>query len=148
VKITRDWRALVVLVVLFGVVAPLGFAQRRMGGGKGMPRYNPSTEVTVKGTVEKVTENTSPLGWPGTHLTVKAGAETLDVHVGPSDFLTAKKFEIAAGDQVEVVGSKIKYEGADALLAREIKKGDKSLILRNAQGIPQWSAGRRRETLK
>jgi hypothetical protein len=144
VKITRDWRVLVVFIVALGVVAPLGFAQRRMGGGKGMPRYNPSTEVTVKGTVEKVTQNTSPLGWPGTHLALNTGTETLDVHVGPSAFLRAKKFEIAAGDQVEVVGSKIKYEGADAVLAREIKKGDKSLVLRNAQGIPQWSAGRRR----
>lgn len=143
-KINRDLKMLLVLTVVWGVVAPLGFAQRRTGGGKGLPRYNPSTEMTLKGAVEKVTQNTSPPGWPGAHLTLKPGTETLDVHVGPSDFLAEKKFEIAAGDQVEVVGSKSKYEGADALLAREIEKGDKSLILRNAQGIPQWSAGRRR----
>ena len=143
-KINRDLTMFVVFVVALGLAAPLSFAQRRMGGGKGMPKYNLPTEVTLKGTVEKVTQNASPLGWPGTHLTLKTGTETLDVHVGPSDFLTAKKFEIAAGDQVEVIGSKIKYEGADALLAREIKKGDTSLILRNAQGIPLWSAGRRR----
>jgi hypothetical protein len=143
-KINRDMTRFVVLVVAMGLVAPLAFAQRRMGGGKGTPKYNPSTEVTLKGTVEKVTQNASPRGWPGTHLTLKTGTETLDVHVGPSAFLTENKFQIAAGDQVEVIGSKIKYEGADALLAREIKKGDKSLILRNAQGIPQWSVGRRR----
>lgn len=143
-KINRDLKVLLVLTLVAGVGAPLGFAQRRMGGGKGMPRYNPSTEVTLKGTVVKVTQDTSPMGWTGTHLTLKTDTDTLDVHVGPSAFLTEKKFEIAAGDQVEVVGSKTKYEGADALLAREIKKGDKSLILRNPQGIPQWSAGRRR----
>jgi hypothetical protein len=143
-KINRDMTRFVVLVVALGLVAPLAFAQQRPGGGKGMPKYNPSTEVTLKGTVEKVTQNASPRGWPGTHLTLKTGTETLDVHVGPSAFLTEKKFEIAAGDQLEVIGSKIKFEGADALLAREIKKGDKSLTLRNAQGIPQWSAGRRR----
>jgi hypothetical protein len=143
-KINRDLKMLLVLTVVLGVVAPLGFAQRRTGGGKGLPKYNPSTEVTVKGAVEKVTEDANPMGWSGTHLTLKTGTETLDVHLGPSDFLREKKFEIATGDQVEVIGTKIKYEGADALLAREIKKGDKSLILRNAQGIPQWSAGRRR----
>jgi len=143
-KINRDVTMFVVLVAAMGLVAPLSFAQRRMGGGKGLPKYDPTTEVTVKGAVEKVTQDTSPMGWPGTHLTLKTGTETLDVHVGPSAFLTEKKFEIAAGDQIEVIGSKIKYEGADALLAREVKKGDKSLILRNAEGIPQWSAGRRR----
>jgi hypothetical protein len=143
-KINRDMTRFVVLVMALGLVAPLAFAQRRMGGGRGWPKYDPSTEVTLKGTVEKVTQNASPRGWPGTHLTLKTGTETLDVHVGPSAFLTEKKFEIAAGDQVEVIGSKIKFEGVDALLAREIKKGDKSLTLRNAQGIPQWSAGRRR----
>jgi hypothetical protein len=141
--INRDLKILLVLTVVLGIASP-GFAQRHMGGGEGLPKYDPSTEATVKGTVEKVTQDTSPMGWPGTHLTLKTGAETLDVHLGPSAFRTAKKFEIAAGDQVEVIGSKIEYEGADTLLAREVKKGDKNLILRNAQGIPQWSAGRRR----
>jgi len=142
-NINRDMKILLVLTVALGIASP-GLAQRRMSGGEGLPKYDPSTEATVKGTVEKVTQDTSPMGWPGTHLALKTGAETLDVHLGPSAFLTAKKFEIAAGDQVEVIGSRIEYEGADTLLAREIKNGDKILILRNAQGISQWSAGRRR----
>jgi len=106
-KINRGLKVLLVLTVAFGVVAPFGFAQQRMAGGKGIPKYNPATEVTVKGAVEKVTQDTSPMGWPGTHLTLKTDTDTLDVHVGPSAFLTEKKFEIAAGDQVEVIGSKI-----------------------------------------
>ena len=142
-KGNRVLKVLLILVVASVVVLPAAFAQRRMGRGKGMPKYNHSTEVTLKGTVEKVSEQTGPKGWSGTHLALKTGTETLDVHLGPSAFLTEKKFEIASGDQVEVIGSKIKYEGTDALLAREIKKGDKNLTLRNAQGIPQWSAGRR-----
>jgi hypothetical protein len=48
------------------------------------------------------------------------------------------------GDQIEVIGSKVKYQGADALVAREVRKGGKALTLRNVQGIPQWSRGRRR----
>jgi hypothetical protein len=50
----------------------------------------------------------------------------------------------AKGDNIEVTGAKVKYEGADAVLAREVKKGDKTLTLRNAAGIPQWSQGRGR----
>jgi hypothetical protein len=32
----------------------------------------------------------------------------------------------------------------EALLGREITKDGKTLVLRNAQGIPQWSRGPRR----
>ena len=42
-KINRDLKMLLVLTVVLGVVAPFGFAQRRMGGGKGWPKYDPST---------------------------------------------------------------------------------------------------------
>jgi hypothetical protein len=78
-------------------------------------------------------------GWSGTHLTLKTEAETLDVHVGPSWFLTQNQFSFAKGDQVEVTGSKVKVGTADTLLAREVKKEGKALVLRNPQGIPQWS---------
>lgn len=48
-------------------------------------------------------------------------------------------FSFATGDQIEVAGSGIKLKGSDVLIAREIKKGDKLLTLRNSQGIPTWS---------
>jgi hypothetical protein len=107
-----------------------------------MPKYDPASEVTVQGTVEEVTEHTGPMGWTGTHLALKTEKETLEVHLGPSAFLAEKEFAFAMGDPVEVTGSKVKLEGADVLLARTIKKGDKTLTLRNAAGIPMWSRSR------
>jgi hypothetical protein len=104
-----------------------------------MPRYNPDAEVTVTGIVEEVKQISGRAGWDGTHLSLKTEAEVLDVHVGPSSFLVKQGFEFAKGDQIEVTGSKVKYEDADVLIAREIKKGDRILTLRNAQGIPVWS---------
>lgn len=82
------------------------------------------------------------MGWNGTHLVVKFDAETLPVHVGPSAYVEQKGFSFAQGDQIEVTGSKIKFEGNDVIVAREIKKGDMVLTLRNKQGIPAWSRGR------
>ena len=67
------------------------------------------------------------------------GTETPTVHVGPSNYLTQQGFSFAAGDQIEVMGSKRKFEGSDVLIAREIRKADKVLTLRNSQGIPAWS---------
>ncbi len=108
------------------------------------PMYDPATEVTVKGSVEAVKQLTGPQGWAGTHLSLKTDKETIDVHVGPSWFLTQSKISFSKGDQVEVTGSKVKFENSDALIAREVKKGEKIISLRNAQGIPVWSGGRRR----
>ncbi len=108
------------------------------------PRYNAATEITVKGTVEAVNQVTGARGWAGTHLQLKTENATFDVHVGPSWFLAKNNMSFAKDDQIEVTGSKVKFGDADALLAREITKGDKKLVLRNEQGFPVWSRGRRR----
>lgn len=45
------------------------------------------------------------------------------------------------GDQVEVIGSKVKGTDAVVVIARDVKKDGKVLTLRNAQGIPAWRRG-------
>lgn len=137
-KNLRVYASLFTIITAVGVAVPAAFGQR------GVRNYNPATEVTVQGTVEEVRQVTRGQGWGGTHLTLKTNQGTLDVHLGPSNFLEAKKFTISKGDHVEVLGSKVQYQGHDALIAREVTKGDQKLILRNAQGIPEWSGGRRR----
>jgi len=136
------WHIAVAAMILMGVALP-SLAQTA-APRKSAPMYDPATEVTMKGTVEAVKQLAGPRGWAGTHLSLKTDAETLDVHVGPSWFLTQSKISFAKGDQIEVTGSKVKFENSDALIAREIKKGDKTITLRNAQGIPAWSGGHRR----
>ncbi len=151
-KQLRNWNIHVLILAVLALALPLALAQGGGGQGKGkqrqgMPKYDPATETTVKGTVEEVKEvecQMCRMGTTGTHLMVKSGGETMEVHLGPTTFLTDKKFSLAKGDQIEVVGSKVKMNGSDALIAREVKKGDQKLTLRDAQGIPQWSGGRRR----
>lgn len=132
--------------VAVALLCAVGIAVSSQGqmSSRGMPMYDPATEVTVKGTVEGVNQVAGRGGWAGTHLTLKSEKETFDVHVGPSWFLTREKAEFAKGDTIEVLGSKITYNGGPAILAREITKGEKKLTLRNPQGFPVWSRGRRR----
>jgi DNA/RNA endonuclease YhcR with UshA esterase domain len=143
-KNSRIWASICALIVTTALAVPAAIAQQGMRRAWGVPRYNPSTEATVRGTVEEVRQVAGRRGRAGTHLTLKTDEGTLDVHLGPSNFLKGKKFAVAKGDQVEVVGSKVQYQGHDALLAREVKKGNETLTLRNAQGIPEWSRGARR----
>ena len=139
------WRVLFAIAVAAALIMPSAAAQVPRGTGRGTPNYNRSTEVTVTGTVEQVRQLARGSGWGGTHLILKTDNGTLDVHLGPSSFLAEQHFSFAKGDRIEVTGSKVKYAGTDALLAREVKKDGKVLTLRDPNGIPEWSRGRRRD---
>lgn len=43
------------------------------------------------------------------------------------------------GDQIAVTGSMVKHDGADLVLAREVVKGNDTLVLRDDKGNPVWS---------
>jgi hypothetical protein len=132
-------------LILSLLIATIGIgaqAQMEPGPGKHTSNYDPKTEVTISGTVDRVTQETGHQGWQGTHLFVKTDKGAIEVHVGPADYIASQQFSFAAGDVVEVTGSKLQMQDMDVLLAREIKKEGKTLVLRNAQGVPKWSRGR------
>jgi hypothetical protein len=124
--------------------------------------YDTTTETTLKGTVEEVKTvsgmmggggRTAPGGRPGAqgmammqgiHVMLKTDAETLEVHLGPSAFLKDQKIEIAKGDALEIVGSRVKIGESEALIAREVRKGQTSWTLRDASGRPRWAMMGRR----
>jgi hypothetical protein len=113
--------------------------------GKSGRTYDPSTEITFKGTVEEV-EKVDCHGrcGTGTHLIVKRDAEQVEVHLGPSAFLAEKGFKFAKGNAISVTGSMVKCMGEEFLVAREVKRGDATLKLRDSKGIPEWAGRGRR----
>jgi DNA/RNA endonuclease YhcR with UshA esterase domain len=100
--------------------------------------------MTVTGTVEALRQVTEPGPWAGTHVTLKTATGTLELALGPSRFMTQKKYSLAKGDQVDVIGAKAQFAGRDVLIVREIKKGPDTMTFRDAKGLPMWSgrAGR------
>lgn len=156
-KSSRNILGQAALAILTAFVVPAALAQGGMGQGMGrnmrMPRYDTSTVVTIKGTVQEVLEATmrsgrmsrmSSMGHTGLHLIVKTDKETATVLAGPSWFAKDKGFSFAKDDKVEVTGSRVKYNGTEAIIAREIKKDGKTLTLRNENGVPKWSRGPRK----
>jgi len=119
----------------------MGLALTAWAQGPGNRNYNPSTETTVKGTVEAVDQATGRRGFNGTHLELKTADGVYSVHLGPSSYIANQGFSFAKNDEIEVTGSKVTMNGKDTILAREVKKGGKTLTLRNVQGIPAWSGG-------
>ena len=137
-------KSLLSATLLATLTAIFAFGQVGQGPGKGTPVYDPQTETTTTGVIQEVKEVPGPGRSSGTHLIVKAGDELDDIHVGPTWYLKHHSCALAKGDQIEVIGSKVKYQGAATVVARQIKKGDKSWTLRDARGIPLWSRGRNR----
>ncbi len=139
-----------VIAILAVLAAPAAFAQGGMGRNMRMPRYNTSTVVTIQGTIQEVQEGTVQpgamgrmSGMGGLHLVVKTGKETVTVLAGPASFAKDKGFAFAKDDKVEVTGSRVTYNEKEAIIAREIKKSGKTLVLRNEDGVPKWSRGPR-----
>src|SRR5579862_3893493 len=90
---------------LVAVACALALAQQPSGGmkrGMRMPNYDVSSETTVKGTVQDVLYK--QMGrMNGTHLLVKTETETIEVYVGPSNFVTSQGFTFAKDDSVQVL---------------------------------------------
>ncbi len=126
----------VLFVFLFGMVLTV-VAQAPGNRGMGFGPYDTASETTVTGTVQAVQQHPGQRGGMGIHLLLKTKDSTLDVHVGPSWYLDKQGVQFAEGDTIEVTGSMLKTK--DGILAREIKKGDKTLSLRNAAGRPLWA---------
>ena len=74
---------------------------------------------------------------PGLHLIVKAETETVEVHACPVRFMKELEFALEKGDTITVVGSR--PEAGGVLVAREVTKGQTSLILRDKTGAPVWT---------
>ena len=135
--LTKKWKAVLLYWAMSLLLVASAVAQ-----GPGARMYDPKAEVTLSGSVEDVQQQAGQYGWSGTHLMLKADGQAVEAHLGPSSYVNGSGFAFRKGDQVQVVGSKVKMNGKDVLLAREVSKDGKTLILRNAQGVPMWSGAR------
>jgi hypothetical protein len=126
-------------LVLFG--QGLSFAQPPAGGPSGR-MYDPATVETVRGEVTAVTMAAHGGGrGPGVHVQLRTASGSLEVRLGPAWYLEREKLALGVGDEIEVTGSRVSANGQPALIARHLKKGDRSVSLRDERGLPLWRRG-------
>ena len=102
------------------------------------PKYDPATESKLKGVVEELKFVPPSGGKPVAYLVMKSGTDSVQVFLCPKKFLEDMGVEFKANDEIEVTGSKVKQDGADLTLAREVVKGGDTLTLRFKDGKPAW----------
>lgn len=141
-------RSIVGVVLLSFVLVPSTvFSQDR-------PTYDTTAEYTVTGVVDDLKGGRSAMYWfskvhtlgfghmraPDKQLLLKTDSETLAVQLGPAAFLDEKDVEIRKGDTLEVTGSRVTSGPSPVILARQLRKGSTTWVLRDPAGQPLWSS--------
>ena len=112
---------------------PMGPAMGGMPCHGGM--VDPAALETLQGTATAVNHYG---GHQGTFVTLQTAQETLEVHLGPAWYLQDQGFELATDSPIEVTGFRSSWHGQSMLMASEVKQGDRTLQLRDANGYPLW----------
>jgi len=107
----------------------------------GAPKYDATTETKMKGTVEDLKVPEKGHEKEIVHLVMKNGDETVDIYLCPKSFMDDMGVTFSKGDEIAFTGSKVKQGGADMVLAREVVKGQDTLVLRDDKGKPVWNFG-------
>ncbi len=114
--------------------ATTALSQKAPPADTSLPKYDLQTEGKTKGVVDEV--RLVPWGAKKevTELILKIGDDKVRISVCPKPFISFSK-----GDEVAITGSKVKQEGSEVILAREMVRGTDTLMFRDNKGNPVWN---------
>ena len=139
---TRSNTTLSAVAMLVACALPLTTVAAQDSAAAKMRTYDASSTVTLTG-VKVIRVDTLKTGdSPSLSALVESGTDSLNAMIGPVTFLASNSLTLAAGDMIDISGSKVSMAGRPSLIATEIKKGDTKVVLRNkATGAPAWPMG-------
>lgn len=104
--------------------------------------YDPGTVETVQGEVLSLGKSLSGNGRDYClNLTLNTSRGKILVILMPESYHGEKSLPIRPKDRLEVKGSRVTLPGTPAIIAAEIRKGERLLKLRDATGRPVWAVG-------
>jgi hypothetical protein len=133
--------SLLLLCAAPALPAPAGFSDQK---DTAEPRYDASANIDVMVVVTDLREIPTGNALSGLHLIVRpesarGNSETMDVYLAPDDYLKDFGCHFAKGDKIQVKGSKVKFNSATVVLAREVRLETTTVYLRDEHGVPYWS---------
>ena len=123
---------------MYLVFSTPAFTQGAPAKGAASPKYDLQTETKAKGVVDEVKVFDFGTRKDFIQLILKDGSETVVVYVCPKPFEEEMGITFTKGDQISLMGSKVKREESQVILAREVVKGTDTLTFRDAKGSPVW----------
>jgi len=135
----KTWPAVVLILAWMAALTP-SFASQAAAPRASVPKYDAATEAVFKGTVQEVRDRQCPVsGGIGSHVILKLeNGSTIEVHLASKKFVDEYELVFNVGDQLEVTGSKVVFEGVETIFAREVKRGNDVYVFRDKDGKPVW----------
>jgi hypothetical protein len=124
-------------LLLFCVTTAL--SQKVSPADTSLPKYDLQTESKTKGVVDEV--RLVPWGTKKeiSELILKIGDDKVRISVCPKPFQEELGISFSKGDEIAITGSKVKQEGSELILAREMVRGTDTLMFRDNKGNPVWN---------
>jgi hypothetical protein len=104
-----------------------------------LPKYDLQTESKTKGVVDEI--KLVPWGAKKeiSELILKIGDDKVRISVCPKPFQDEMGISFSKGEEIAITGSKVKQEGTEVILAREMVRGADTLMFRDNKGNPVWN---------
>ena len=102
------------------------------------PKYDLKAETKLNGTLEEVKLFDFATRKDFVELVVKNGDTKVIVYVCPKPFQDEMGITFTKGDAITITGAKVKQAELDVILARELVKGQDTLLFRDDKGNPVW----------
>jgi len=126
-------RRTALIIALLAICVSAIYAEKKPAG----PKYDPATEVSIKGVIEEVKDFECPVsGGMGAHITLKGN--DLIFHLALTKFMKDYDFKFEKGEEVEIVGSKVMMDGKATILVRTVAGGQSNYTFRDSKGNPLW----------
>jgi len=131
----------ILIVFLLGLSSYNVYSQESMGIGNSVKNiYEVNTVETISGEVTNIDKVFSDKNMSyGVQMNLYSSNGQILVNLGPSWFVENQNINIASGDYVNVTGSRININGDQVIIAKEVMKEDKVLMLRDDNGYPFWA---------
>ena len=129
---------IVLVTALSFLLTSTAIAQKAQTGPSKSPKYDLQTETKLKGVVDELKFPPKGSEKEIAFLMLKAGTETNSIFLCPKAFLDDMGIAVVKGDEITLTGSKVKRDGEDLILVRELVKGNDTFELRDEKGIPVW----------
>ena len=139
---TRSNKALSAVAMLVACALPIATVAAQDSAAAKVRTYDATAAVSLTG-VKIIRVDTTKTGDNASvSAVVESGSDSLTAMLGPVAFLTANSLMLAAGDMIDISGSKVTMAGRPSLIATEVKKGETKVVLRDkATGAPAWPQG-------
>jgi len=115
-----------------------GLSQKAQQDDGSLPKYDLHTETKTKRVVDEVNLLSVGTREDFTEPIIKNGDDKIRIYLCPKPFQEEMGISVNKGDKIAVTGSKVKQEGSDMILARELVKGTDTLLLGDDKGNPVW----------